>query len=241
MPGSLHRRLRVRWEGGARTQGCTWSNRTPGSMLVQPWKARDKLKDKSTDVDKHNMGSERRQSFTNPFQPQVSMITLLRRVHRGSLDESRLDQEGREYSRNYICSTCLKVSALHMELSKMLYCFSSIFCLWSSQIIPRSEAQKALTSYQRANFPRDRKMIRVPALREARLCSPRLVSTCMRVCVGGVVVWVGGSVCGWDACECRNICCSRWFCYVSTHPSLVVFLHAAKSRTLVHLLRPHTS
>lgn len=77
--------------GGGHTQGCTWSNHTPGSMLVQPWKARDKLKDKSTDVDKHNMGSERRQSFTNPFQPQVSMITLLRRVHRGSLDESRLD------------------------------------------------------------------------------------------------------------------------------------------------------
>lgn len=111
MPGSLHRRLRVRLGGmgGVGTQGCTWSNHTPGSMLVQPWKARDKLKDKSTDVDKHNMGSERRQSFTNPFQPQVSMITLLRRVHRGSLDESRLDQEGWEYNRNYICSMCLKV------------------------------------------------------------------------------------------------------------------------------------
>lgn len=90
------------------TQGCTWSNHTPGSMLVQPWKARDKLKDKSADVDKHNMGSERRQSLTNPFQTQVSMITLLRQVHTVSLDEGRLDQEGLEFYR-YISSMHLKV------------------------------------------------------------------------------------------------------------------------------------
>ena len=116
---------------------------------------------------------------------------------------------------------------------KTLSCSFSILCLWSSQIISRSDAQKALTSNQRADFPRDRKMIIVPPLQEAGVCCPRPVWVC-------VCVWVGGC----DACESSNVCYLRGFCCVSAHAGeiQVVLLYIGKGQVFWFISsRPHTS
>lgn len=75
-------------------------------------------------------------------------------------------------------------------------------------------------------------------------CSPGGQSLLPEACVSARArVCVGGRVGGWDACECSNIYCLRWFCCV---PPLackiqVVLLYRDKGQTLVHFSSPSTS
>lgn len=56
---------------------------------------------------------------------------------------------------------------------------------WSSPTISRGDTQEALNPYQRADFPRERKKMRVSTLQEVGVCGPAAVSTWM--CEGGGV------------------------------------------------------
>lgn len=208
--GGGHRRLHME-------QPHTW-----GSVVVQFWKARDKFRTnihahRHTETrpglrDAHAMTSIHKKMpntgghfhiFEASTRVESTVVLLL-------LCWSRISAKGDQNPAEEIAfvNACETLVFLCSAFKKASLFFLAP-CLWSSQTISRGDAQEAPNSYQRADFPRDGKKMRAPALQEVGVYGPRAAST-----------WICGNdcVCGWrltgcrymQMCACVCVCVLNW-------------------------------
>lgn len=117
---------------------------------------------------------------------QARIFTFLRPVHGASppvwsfncLDEGGGIRRDQNLAEEIASVKCVRTARLFVRsFKKCLPVLPRLSAFDLLRQYPGATPRKALNSYQRADFPRDRKKMRVPALQEVRVDGPGAVST----------------------------------------------------------------